>query len=499
MPHFLTREELYRVIQRELPPDTYPDGQASAYWSTADSDATAAVLATFYANMARIHDNNFVQTADERLIDWEVKVYGSPLGGSLTTQQRRDRILGKLRSRPTLNPTDMRALIATHIGESGTTYDWEYVEWNVGRDGPSGEMTSWTLGYSQLGFDTYLGGGAEILHGDDACDLSASDLGITDDDLLSRRENAYTVELKVFDATLPEDVKASLQADLDRFGRASVDHPITDGSDVNLRMDAASGDFYLPMLDAETQYVHWVAEDANTVAETIASRGNVALTFTLLSTGTYTKPDTNHALTKGSSTKRKYVSGTGISSDNNLGTSAAIDLLNASNVLTIEAVFRLQAYTAFYFRVIRSGVGTQRFDLYVGYDDTTDGFYFLPLDYVGGVDEGQAGLRTLTNAADKGVVRVGEFCHFACMIDPRSTKPKFESYVNGEFIGRSQSTRDFTASYTGNNETFSITDNAGDDTYRSFMEVQLHNTPLTMQLARRKARYLRQLMRITEV
>jgi len=244
MPHFLTREELYRVIQRELPPATYPDGQPSAYWSTADSDSSAQVLATFYANMARIHDNNFPQTADERIIDWEIKVYGAPQGGASTLQERRDRILGKLRTHPTLNPTDMRALIAARIGAPGVNYDWDYLEWNTGRDA-SGNTPAWSIGLSQLGYDTYLSGGAEIINDDGDCDLAASDFGLSDDDLRARRESAYTVELRIFDATLPVDVKALLQADLDRFGRASVYHPITESNEHNA---GASADFVLPIV-----------------------------------------------------------------------------------------------------------------------------------------------------------------------------------------------------------------------------------------------------------
>lgn len=246
MAKFLSRAEVYRIIQRELPPDTYPDGAPSAFWSTADSDATAKVVSTLYANMERVYVNNWVQTADERMVDWEVKVFGAPIGGSLTLQQRRDRALARLRTRPTLHPGDMEALIESYIGESGDDYDWDYFEWAV-VPAVSGFTPSWSLGISQLGYDTYLSGGRGLLYGPEGCDLTAEDLGMTSGQFLTIRAGFATVELRIFEDELPDDIRSQLQVALDRFGRASRYHVIHEN--VSLEFAPPDVPFYFPPLD----------------------------------------------------------------------------------------------------------------------------------------------------------------------------------------------------------------------------------------------------------
>lgn len=246
MAKFLSRQEVYRIIQRELPPECYPDGPPSAFWATADSDSFAQCVASFYANMERIYENQFPQTADERQVDWEIKVFGSPITGSFTLEQRREKVLSKLRLRPTLNPADMEDLVASFIGEKNDPYDWEYIEWTDANDLASGDTFCWSIGMSQLGYDTYLTGTQQAVHGDDACDYAASDLYLTDTQLLTIREGANTIELRIYDDELDPTVKTALQAALDRFGRASRDHIITENE---VHSAGPSGDFYLPPLE----------------------------------------------------------------------------------------------------------------------------------------------------------------------------------------------------------------------------------------------------------
>src|SRR4051812_18440745 len=99
MPKFLTQAEIYRMIQRELPPESYPDGPATAFFSTADSDATAKVLSSAYDNLSLIYQNYFAQSAVEKLADWEYALFGQYQDTSQTVEVRREKLLAKIRSR----------------------------------------------------------------------------------------------------------------------------------------------------------------------------------------------------------------------------------------------------------------------------------------------------------------------------------------------------------------------------------------------------------------
>lgn len=498
MAVFLTQAQLYLLIQRELPEDVYPhSGNPAAYFSTADSAAQAEMIAQLYEHLETAYDNQWPQHANaDGIAHHESMRFGS-ISTGLSLSARQDRVLARMRALPNMSRPTLRALVEAEL-PPGTNV----VIVNYNQEGPSGGMgTKWRLGVSQLGIDTYLGGGMRWPAGVDVCTQTPESGGLTEQQLLDMRENAYTYEVRIYDYTPTATELAAIETALNDGEKASVRHVIVAPADPSLapsREFDTEADFFLPALESIGNNVHWVMDDANTTSETVASR-SIALTLTLNSGGTYTKPDTAHPLTKGSATKRKYLSGTGIAADNNLASTSVIDLIGSGRVLSIEAVFRLQAWTAFYFRIIRNAVVTQRFDLYAGYDETSDEFYFLPLDILGAVDEGYAGMRTMQHVFDMGVAREDEYCHFACMIDARTTKPKFESYLNGELIGRSQSTRPFDAGWTSATETFSITDNAGDDTYRSFAEVMLHDTPLTLGLVRQRARYYRWLHRIKGV
>ena len=86
MAKFLSRDEVYRLLQRELPEGVYPDGAPSSYYSTADIDSVASVASTGYANLQRIYDNYWPQSADEFLSTWEITVFAKNLSASLTLQ-----------------------------------------------------------------------------------------------------------------------------------------------------------------------------------------------------------------------------------------------------------------------------------------------------------------------------------------------------------------------------------------------------------------------------
>ena len=103
MPTFLTREQIYRLLQRESPPEVYADGAPNAYVTTADMDATAQVFASAYETMQSIWNNMFVVSADEQLDRWETNLLGSSSVGDLTVEQRRGVLLAFLRSQDNIS------------------------------------------------------------------------------------------------------------------------------------------------------------------------------------------------------------------------------------------------------------------------------------------------------------------------------------------------------------------------------------------------------------
>lgn len=223
MPKFLNRAEIYRLLQRELPEDVYPDGPASAYYSTADMDSVAAVAASGYANLERIYENYWPQTADERITDWEKTVFGFPLEASLSLAERRDRVVTKLRAKKGITRLDMKEAV---LGIIGSDKDVEIVPWNCS----NGEFGTWAIGVSLLGYNTYLGN-ANMLRvtGPDACDIDPADYGMTEEEWLDVRRQAYTYEVKIFGYTISTSERSALESALDAAEAARDGHLINDG------------------------------------------------------------------------------------------------------------------------------------------------------------------------------------------------------------------------------------------------------------------------------
>lgn len=150
MPYFLSREDIYRLIQRELPEGTYPDGPPSAFYSTADSDSSADIAATAYGNLERIYENQFPQTADERIDDWVLKAFGFLFDDSVTLQEKRDRVVAKLRKKPTIRLWEVLTIVASYLPEGKFAQVAEY---------GCGSASGWYLDDSGLGISTFLGAG----------------------------------------------------------------------------------------------------------------------------------------------------------------------------------------------------------------------------------------------------------------------------------------------------------------------------------------------------
>jgi len=222
MPKFLNRNEIYRLLQRELPEGVYPDGAASAYFSTADMASVADVAATGYANLERIYENYWPQTSDERITDWEITAFGFPLVASLSLAERRDRVVVKLRAKKGITKGDIKEAV---LGIIGSDKDVEIVEWNCS----GGEFGAWQLGVSLLGYNTYLGNYNMLtVTGDGACDINPADYGLTQEVWDGMKKQAYTYEVKIFGYTLSPSEYEALDTALIPAEPARSGHLISD-------------------------------------------------------------------------------------------------------------------------------------------------------------------------------------------------------------------------------------------------------------------------------
>lgn len=223
MPKFLTQPELYRLLQRELPDGVYPDGEPQKFYSTTDMDAVASVAATGYANLERIYDNYWPQHSDERIAAWEFIAFAKLLPASLTLQQRRDRIVTKIRARKGIRKQDM---IDTVKGIIGSDKLVDLIGWGCSSGG-------WMIGVSQLGISTYLNmfPGRLGVVGSDICEKTAAELGLTEQQLLDMKEEAYTYEIRIYGYTLTAAERTEIDLTLLEVEAARDNHVITDGLD----------------------------------------------------------------------------------------------------------------------------------------------------------------------------------------------------------------------------------------------------------------------------
>lgn len=239
MPKFLTQQEIYRILQRELPEGVYADGPPSAFFTTADMYATASGISGLYAKMQRVYDNYFPQYADEKIEDWETFVFNKIQTG-LSLPGRRTKVINQLKLRPSLSLWEILTAAANFV-PVGTFV--QVVEWGC-RDGSA---WGWKLGSSRLGSETVLGWGYSKIgpDGADLCDyvigdgwrLGTSHLGsetrlqgsLTYDEFVGAQMRAYMYEVRIFGYSLTPQEWLDLDLLLRRKEPARSGHVVLDG------------------------------------------------------------------------------------------------------------------------------------------------------------------------------------------------------------------------------------------------------------------------------
>lgn len=203
MPIFLQPNDLYRIIQRELPPDdVYPDsGDPTRFYSTADSFATARVLSDYYGIQQQTYNNYFPVSAtgaNNRLSDHEITYFGYNLSASLSIAQRLALLLAQIRRQVAPTPWDILTLALTFVPVG--------VSIGIAPYNDLGDAQNWQLGVSLLGINT--------------------NLSYNDSDPVEGPKNAFGYEVRIFDYTLTPEQYTALDLALTKQEPARSFHVI---------------------------------------------------------------------------------------------------------------------------------------------------------------------------------------------------------------------------------------------------------------------------------
>lgn len=244
MPHFLTTEEIYRVLQRELPPNVYPDGPANRYDSTAENWAVADAVSGVYSSLQKVYNNFFPQSANEQLRDWEIRVFGFPLQAGLSVPERRSRVIAQIRQDISISLWDMLLIINGYVPDGVYT---QILTW-----GGQNANEAWIIGQSRLGLDTILGPGpggefTGKYSGENGCDIANADYlnPSTQAQVIAARKAAYFYEVRIYDYTLSADDLTNLTNDLNTL------HPVRSDFVIYQNVSLSGSPYQVPVTDVD--------------------------------------------------------------------------------------------------------------------------------------------------------------------------------------------------------------------------------------------------------
>jgi hypothetical protein len=228
VPTFPTENQLFGVLQGELPPGLYSDdtanneNPANNAWTSSEVRAWALLFVDLYSSLLAIWNNKFVTLADASGIQrWEIMLFGAPQSATLTLTQRRNALLAQLQYQGGINYAIIYAATYALLNPLGFAFGIQ--TYNGARPG-----SSWILNSSLLGLDTYLapcdpikGTGGTPLN----CSLDYEAAGITTAQLASIQSTAYTYVVKIT-GTATDATIAQLNTLLTKFEGASRTHQV---------------------------------------------------------------------------------------------------------------------------------------------------------------------------------------------------------------------------------------------------------------------------------
>lgn len=263
MPKFLTASEVYGVISNELPDGLFAySPQPNKFYITAEFYSYSAGIANTYTTMQAIYKNLFVTTAEENIPDYEVMYFGKKANTDLTIEERRGRLLAKIRSQLSVSVWDLLTFIVSYLPEGTFAQLVEYGNfnsrdvWQVGVDfGVYGAVDT-----CELGTMSYLAAGCpQELTGELADEVwgpgwnyldplpehVTGDAQITQAKMLAMRETAYTYEIRIFGYTLSAEAQVQFEQDLLAIHPCRSQYYLQqnlDLTDYNLTTDVANVD-----------------------------------------------------------------------------------------------------------------------------------------------------------------------------------------------------------------------------------------------------------------
>lgn len=236
MPMFLPREKIYRLLQRELPEDVYPDGAPTAYYHTADMDSVAQAVSGAYSSLERVWVNKFPTEAEEEASAWELTIMGDNLPSTATLEERKNRYLQRLRSPRGISKARLEGVVRSVLGEDT---DFLIIEYNDRRSGNG----TWVLGVSELGVSTYLANrsGLDLPKSESInCDyLTTAPPGYTLQEWQDYRWWVYTYEVRIFNRVLTATEETDLDKALTAAEPARSGHKIVDNATEFMRPGGA--------------------------------------------------------------------------------------------------------------------------------------------------------------------------------------------------------------------------------------------------------------------
>jgi len=238
MATFLNTDQIYKLLNRELPPDAYPNTQSYPdYYSSSSIYAKAYVMNQLYCNMSKVYDNIFPQTANDQIDDWVQKCFGKLFPGNTTLTQKRNAVINKIRSKPNLTQWQLLTGVVGLLPPGTFAQIW--ARNNV--------FPGWKLGEQALGTDTWLNGDHyDTLSGVDISTwytfvanlqwrLGQGLLGTSSKlgkyayaDVMRRANNAFGYEVRIFGLSLSTELYQTIDEQLSQAEPARSAHLIRD-------------------------------------------------------------------------------------------------------------------------------------------------------------------------------------------------------------------------------------------------------------------------------